>query len=205
MGPSDDPDDIGSVPVPPRTEDFRSELAREKRVTFNRVFRTPIRKSDNPSFFDRTEFNHNKKTGNLGNISYKGKRIFNITGGKNRSRYANESIELKNLVQVFNSEFDTAKSKYEKSESKNVEDTASTPLTQETVDDVNRNVIDELESRNTQEDFGEDDIRLLAGVVRNDEDINETISRMDNEDDITQFLTTSLSGIETQAEDSSES
>ena len=41
LGPSDDPDDIGSVPIPPRTEEFRSELTREKRVTFNRVFRTP--------------------------------------------------------------------------------------------------------------------------------------------------------------------
>ena len=53
LGPSNDPDDIRSVPVPPGTEEFRSESTREKRVTFNRVFRTPICKSDSPSFFDR--------------------------------------------------------------------------------------------------------------------------------------------------------
>ena len=121
-------------------EAFKEEIAKEKRATFSKVFRTPIRNTDNPTLFERTEFGSNRKTGNQQRISYSGKKIFKVTGGRNRSRYANETLVQKDLIEEFNIEFQKAKTSYESSAAEDVEEAAEIPLPQETVDDVNINV-----------------------------------------------------------------
>ena len=91
---------------------------------------------------------------------------------------------------------------YNKSAARDVEDEAGMTLPQETVNDVNRNVIDELKHGNKRENPGDNDIRLLDSVALDESDLEEQIKNMgENNEQIKSFSDDKLEGFEIQSAD----